>query len=120
MRPGARALALWLALLAGVIAAGAARAADETWLLGRWELVHAPDGDQKDWLEFAPDGRMTSIAPNGRRTDGRWTATGAAVQLDFKVGTRTVIITLTHGPDKQRLYQRSAKTGNTSVYEKRP
>jgi hypothetical protein len=42
------------------------------------------------------------------------------VQLDFKVGTRTVIITLTHGPDKQRLYQRSAKTGNTSVYEKRP
>jgi hypothetical protein len=114
-----RALLLGL-LLAAALAPAAARAADDTWLLGRWELVHSPDGDPTDWLEFAEDGRMTSIAPNGRRTGGRWVATGQAVQLDFKVGTQSVIITLTHGPDKQRLYARSAKTGTTAVYEKRP
>ena len=41
-----------------------ARAADEGWLLGRWELVRSPDGDKKDWLEFAADGRMTTITPD--------------------------------------------------------
>ncbi len=115
----ARGLVLSLAL-ALVVATAPARAADETWLLGRWQLVYAPDGDPTDWLEFAPDGRMTSIAPNGRRSGGAYVTTGREVQLNFKVGTQSVIITLTHEPDRQRLYARSARTGNTAIYEKRP
>jgi hypothetical protein len=120
MTRAARAAALLGALILALGAAPAARAADETWLLGRWELVHSPDGDPKDWLEFAADGRMISIAPNGRRTGGRYVTTGREVQLDFKVGTESVIITLTYEPDHKRLYARSARTGNTAVYEKRP
>ena len=120
MTAAARGVALLVALGLALGLAPAAPAADETWLLGRWELVHSPDGDPKDWLEFTADGRMTSIAPDGRRSAGRWFATGQTVQLDFKVGTQSVIITLTHGPDRQRLYARSAKTGSTAIYEKRP
>jgi hypothetical protein len=116
----ARGTALLLALALALVAVASARAADEAWLLGRWELVHAPDGDAKDWLEFAGDGRMTSIASDGRRAGGMYVTGGQEVQLNYKVGTQSVIITLTYGPDKQRLYARSARTGNTAVYEKRP
>ena len=120
MTRGARGLVLLLAVALTLGAAASSRAADETWVLGRWELVHSPDGDPTDWLEFAPDGRMTSIAPNGRRTGGRYVTAGQQVELNFKVGTQSVILTLTYEPGKQRLYAKSAKTGNTAVYEKRP
>jgi uncharacterized protein (TIGR03066 family) len=112
---------LALALVLGVaVAAPAARAADDGWLLGRWELVHSPDGDPTDRLEFAPDGGMTVITPNLKRLGGRYEVTGREVLLNFKVGNESILITLTYGPDKAKLYARSARTGNTAVYERRP
>ena len=115
-----RGVALLLAVALALGAAAPARAADDAWLLGRWELVHSPDGDPTDWLEFAADGRMTTITPSLKRFGGQYAVTGREVQLNFKVGNQSVLITLTYGPDKQRLYARSARTGNTAVYEKRP
>ena len=111
-----------LTLLVFVMALGVAPAGatDEDWLLGRWELVHSPDRDPTDWLEFAPDGRMTTISPSLKRFGGRYVVTGREVQLNFKVGNESILLTLTYGPDKARLYSRSARTGNTAVYEKRP
>jgi hypothetical protein len=115
----ARGLALLLALALVLGAAAPVRAAEE-WLLGRWELVRSPDGDPTDWLEFAPDGRMTTISPSLKRFGGQYTVTGREVHLNFKVGNQSVLLTLTYEPDKARLYARSARTGNTAVYEKRP
>jgi uncharacterized protein (TIGR03066 family) len=114
-----RGLALLLALASALGVAAPARAADDAWLLGRWERIRSPDGDRKDWLEFAPDGRMTSITPDGQRLDGRYAVAGQEVHLDYKAGTQSVLITLTFGPDKAQLYARSARTGYTAVYEKR-
>jgi len=114
----ARGLALLVAL--ALAAAALAHAEDNGWLLGRWELVRSPDGDKKDWLEFAADGRMTSITPDGRRLGGQYAVTGSEVQLNYKIGSQSILITLTYGPDKARLYARSARTGYTAVYEKRP
>jgi uncharacterized protein (TIGR03066 family) len=113
---------LALAVLLGVaLAATPARAADDDeWLLGRWELVRSPDGDPTDRLEFAPDGRLTVITPNLKRLGGRYELTGREVLLNFKIGNESILITLTYGPDKAKLYARSARTGNTAVYEKRP
>lgn len=113
-------VALLLALALALGAAAPARAEDDGWLLGRWELVRSPEGDKKDWLEFAADGRMTSITPDGRRLGGRYAVTGSEVQLNYKIGSQSILITLTYGPDKARLYARSARTGYTAVYEKRP
>jgi len=115
-----RVFALLLALALAVGATAPARASDEDWLLGRWELVRSPDGDPTDWLEFAPDGRMTTISPSLKRFGGRYVVTGSEVQLNFKVGNQSILLTLTYGPDKAKLYARSARTGNTAVYEKRP
>lgn len=117
----ARGLALLLLAMLALGAVPPARAADDGgWLLGRWELTRSPDGDKKDWLEFAPDGRMTTITPDGRRLPGRYVDTGREVQLNYKIGTEGILITLTYGPDKAQLYARSARTGYTAVYEKRP
>jgi len=48
-----RGVALRLGFARGVSAAAPARAADDGWLLGRWELVRSPGGDPKDWLAQA-------------------------------------------------------------------
>ena len=105
-------LALALLLVSG-------SAAEQGWLLGRWEMTRDPDGGSKDWLEFEPDGRVTSIKPDGQRTTGRYIASEAEVKLYFKVGTLSVITTMAADADQQHLYTRSARTGNTTVYEKR-
>lgn len=115
-----RGLALFLVAAVTLGAVPPAHAADQAWLLGRWELIRSPDGDKKDWLEFAPDGRMTTITPDGRRLPGRYVDTGREIQLNYKIGTEGILITLTYGPDKAQLYARSARTGYTAVYEKRP
>jgi hypothetical protein len=97
-----------------------ASAADQVWLLGRWEMTRDPDGGPKDLLEFEPDGRVTSTKPDGQRMTGRYIASEAEVKVYFKVGTLSVITTMAADDDKQHLYTRSARTGNTAVYEKRP
>lgn len=106
--------------LALVGAAAVVGAADDGWLLGRWELIRDPDGSPKDWLEFTPDGQVVLIKPDGQRFGGRYHGSGTEVELNFKVGARSVIITLTPGSDKKELFARSGRTGNTAVYEKRP
>ena len=116
----ARGVALLLALALGLSPVAPARAADDAWLLGRWELMRSPDGDRKDWLEFAPDGRMTTITSDGRRLGGQYSVAGQEVQLNYKIGNQSILMTLTYGTDKAQLYARSARTGNTAVYEKRP
>ena len=116
----ARGVALLLALTLGFGPAAPALAADDAWLLGRWELIRSPDGERKDWLEFAADGRMTTITSDGRRLGGQYSVAGQEVQLNYKLGNQSVLITLTYGPDRAQLYARSDRTGYTAVYEKRP
>lgn len=106
-----------LVIALGVTPAGAA---DEAWLLGRWQLVHSPAGDPTDWLEFAADGRMTTITASLKRFGGQYAVTGREVLLNYKVGNESILVTLTYGPDKERLYARSARTGAVAIYEKRP
>lgn len=115
-----RGLALLLALALVLGAAAAARAGDEAWLLGRWEQVRDPDRSPKDSFVFAADGKATSIAADGRRFGGRYALTGRQVEVNYKVGNQSIIVHLTYGPDKEQLYARSRRTGNTAVYEKRP
>ncbi len=120
MRARRRAVIVAMLALALVGGAAEARAADYGWLVGRWELVRDPDENLKDWLEFAPDGGVVLIKPNGQRLGGRYDASDTDVQMNFKVGSQSVIITLRAGFDRKQLFARSARTGNTAVYEKRP
>jgi hypothetical protein len=109
--------AIGLALLLAVTAP--ASAVDHAWLLGRWEMTRDPDGGPKDWLEFTPDGRVSALKLDGQRMSGRYMASESEVELNFRVGSLSVIITLVPGFDRKELFARSAETGNTAVYEKR-
>jgi len=100
--------------------AAPAWAADQAWLLGRWELLRDPDGGAQDWIEFGADGHVAVAKRNGRRFTGRYQASEAEVQIDYKVGSESVITTLRPSSDKRELYARSAVTGRNAVYEKRP
>jgi len=107
-----------LALL--LLAAAPVPAADQAWLVGRWELLRDPDGGAQDWLEFNREGQVAMAKRNGQRYTGRYHASDDAVQIDYKIGSQSVITTLTPSSDKRELYARSAVTGKNAVYEKRP
>ena len=65
------ALLLALALGLGARRAGALSATDDVAARPLQELIRSPDGDRKDWLEFAPDGRMTADPPRTAGAPGR-------------------------------------------------
>ena len=107
-----RRLRVALALLALLLlAAPPIPAADQAWLVGRWELLRDPDGGR--------EGQVALAKRNGPRYTGRYHASDDAVQIDYKIGSQSVITTLTPSSDKRELYARSAVTGMNAVYEKR-
>ena len=107
-----------LALL--LAAAAPVAAADSEWLIGKWELRRDPDGGAQDLIEFAPDGHVAVAKRGGSRFTGRYHASDQAVQIDYKIGSQSVITTLVPGPDRRTLYAPSAVTGRNAVYEKKP
>lgn len=95
-------------------------AADATWLVGKWELSHDPDGSEKDWLEFTKNGEVFSISPNGRRVPGRYAVTDSEIDITYTFNGKTIPITLKFSSDKRKLLAYSKRTGNTSEYRRTP
>ena len=87
IRPAISALLAALLVLLSVLPT---QGAEHAWLVGRWELTHAPDGDPKDWV-------------------------GRAVYI-FQGREVPVLSTIDPGRTKLLLY--SAKTRDTSTYDK--
>jgi hypothetical protein len=109
-----------LAALLVLVAPLPATGADHAWLVGRWQLTHAPDGDPKDWVEFTADGRTVSISPAGRRTAGTYVVTDREVRAVYAFQGREVPITYLIDPGRTKLLLYSPKTRTTSVYDKIP
>ena len=109
-----------LALFLLVLSALPATANDHGWLVGKWELTHAPDGDAKDWVEFTPEGNTVSISPTGRRTLGKYVVTDREVKATYAFQGREIPISYTIGLGRTKLLLYSPKTRTTSTYEKVP
>lgn len=107
-----------LSVLLVVLAALPGQAADHAWLIGRWELTHAPDGDPKDWVEFTADGQTVSISPGGRRTPGTYGVTDREVRAVYVFQGREIAVTYAIDPGRTKLLLYSPKTRTTSHYEK--
>ncbi|HEX6082214.1 MAG TPA: hypothetical protein VF197_21465 [Methylomirabilota bacterium] len=108
------ALSLLLAAVAPV------RAADPEWIIGKWELRRDPDGGSQDLIEFGPDGHVAVAKRDGSRFTGRYHASDSGVQIDYKIGSQSIITTLVPSADRRTLYAPSAVTGRNAVYEKKP
>lgn len=114
----ALALLTLLALAAWMGAAHADRAADDDWVLGRWELVYDPDGSERDWLEFLPGGDAFSIWPDGRRVPGIYVVTAEGVKAVFTLEGRDIITTFHADPERRELRIVTSPTGVESVYRR--
>jgi hypothetical protein len=99
---------LVVSLLLAVLAAcapdvGTGREAGPDWLLGTWALAHDPDGDPRDWLEFADNGALTVRAPDGREFAGEWRLDGDTVRMTLVVDGRRLGIDLVAAAARDRL-----------------
>jgi len=101
-----------------VFSCAVASAADNGWLVGTWELTHDVDGDEKDWMEFTADGKTFSINQAGRRVPGEYVVTDAEVKATYTYKGKQIPLSFKYSPDHKKLFAHSAKTGNTSTYEK--
>ncbi len=97
---------------------GIAYGADNSWLVGTWELTYDPDGSEKDWVEFTADGKSYSISPKGRRLPGEYSLSGQTISNVFTYNGKTIPQEFTVSSDKKKLLFYSKKTGSTSEYEK--
>ena len=93
-------------------------AADDMWLIGKWELSYDSDGNPKDWLEFAAEGRAYSITPQGRRIPGRYTLKDSQIEVKYSFEGKMIPVTIRFSANKDLLLVYSAKTKNTSQYRK--
>src|SRR5260370_20575904 len=107
-----------LALL--LLAAAPVPAADQAWLVGRWELLRDPDGGAQDWLEFNREGQVALARRNGPRYTRRYHASDEAVEIDYKIRSQSVITTLNPSSDNRGLFPPPPVTRNNAVYNKRP
>lgn len=111
---------LLAALILLLAAAAPAAAADPEWLIGTWELRRDPDGGAQDVIEFSPDGHVAVAKRGGSRFTGRYHASDTGVQIDYKIGSQSIITTLVPSRDRRMLYAPSGVTGRNAVYEKKP
>jgi hypothetical protein len=95
-----------------------ATAADNDWLVGKWELTYDSDNGLKDWLEFTADGKTYGITPDGRRIPGRYAIKGSQIEIVYSYDGKMVPLTLRFTDDKEKLLAYSARTKNTSQYKK--
>lgn len=105
-------------LLAVGLFAGTAQAEDEAWVYGKWELIYDPDGAEKDWLEFLPNGDVYNIAPDGKKVQGFYQVTSKDVKAVFTENDRDVLATFHFDAQRRLLKIVTSETGEESVYRK--
>lgn len=90
---------------------------DESWLHGKWELTYDPDGADKDWLEFLPDGDVFSSGPLGRLA-GFYIVDGDAVKAVFTFRDKDFIMNFMADKQIGQLKIITSHTGRESIYSK--
>lgn len=110
-----------LFLLGMILLCGPSLADDDSgWPVGRWQLVHDPEGREQDSLEFLPNGEAHSIWPDGTRVSGIYIVTSEGIKAVFSLAGRDIITTFHVDADRQRLRIVTSQTGRESVYRKLP
>jgi hypothetical protein len=88
------------------------------WLIGRWVVAHDPEGRPGDTLEFAADGDVVNVWPDGTRTEGIYVLTERGVKAVFSYGGRDLITTFHTDPTRSELRIVTSANGEETVYRK--
>lgn len=107
--------AILLALSLGWVPAHADQA---DWPVGRWELVHDPEGRKADALEFTGEGDVYNVWSDGTRVSGIYIVTAEGVKTVFTREGKDVIATFHSDPTRSQLRIVTSASGEESIYEK--
>ena len=110
-------LHIWVLLLVLMAPASVSYANDVNWIVGKWELIHDPDGAATDWLEFTPDGDVYSIGANGK-IPGIYIVTPDSVKAVFTYQEQDIITTFHFDENRELLKIVTSHTGKESIYRK--
>ena len=113
-----RIIAVLLLVLATWGLSSVQAAGDNEWLLGKWGMSYDPDGSEKDWIEFLPEGQVVSISAKGRRTPGEYTVRGPDVSITFHVNGRDIALPMKYDAGRKALLNYSERTGHSAEYRK--
>jgi hypothetical protein len=105
---------LWVSLVLPVLAA------DGHWIEGKWEQSYDPAGSAQDYLEFLPNGDVSTIAANGTRTEGMYVVTEDRVTVVFSRHGKDVIATFFFDTQHQELRIVTDRSGKETLYRKIP
>ena len=92
-------------------------AADDSWLLGKWELTYDPDGGKKDYLEFLENGDAYSSGQLGKQ-EGFYVVSADSVKAVFTYKEKDFIMTFHFNEAKDELRIVTSHTGRASIYKK--
>ena len=93
-------------------------AADDNWLIGKWELTYDPDNSKTDWLEFRANGDVYNTWQNGERIEGLYKLNPNSVKAVFTYKGSDLITIFHFNKSKTELRIVTSKTGKESVYSK--
>ena len=90
------------------------------WLIGNWQHTYDPDGDTQDRLTFTEEGKfITTEVSSGRRIVGFYLVRSDMVKVNLTHQDKIFMkFDLTFDENKNKLYYKSDKSGNTSYYTK--
>jgi hypothetical protein len=106
-------------LLFFILVALPVQAIDADWIVGKWELTYDPDGAEKDWMDFLPDGDVYSTGPNGK-VEGIYVVAPDSVKAVFTYEGSDIIMTFFFNEEKTQLRIVTSRTGKESIYTKIP
>ena len=92
-------------------------AADDSWLIGKWELTYDPDGGEKDYLEFLENGDAYSTGHLGKQT-GFYVVAEDNVKAVFTYKDKDFIMTFRTNEARDELRIVTSHTGRESIYKR--
>jgi len=92
-------------------------AAEDDWVVGKWRQLYDPEDEEIDTLEFTADGDLISRSSIGEYRGFYMVAPGV-VKAVLSAGSRDLILTFFHNPEKNQLRIVTSDTGIETVYEK--
>jgi len=80
---------------------------DASWLLGKWELAHNPEGDDEDVLIFDSDDTVTVLAEKGGKIQGDYTFDGDVVKILLPTERKIIEVEFDVSSDHSKLIYES-------------
>ena len=89
--------------------------ADNSWLVGVWELTSE---SKKEFLQFTDEMKVTLVSGKGRKIKGTYQITDDQIKVIYKYKGKKIPIAMAYNSSKDMLTSQLSNTGNEAKYKK--